>query len=59
MWWCLTILGLLAAGVCFVGVGVCLLRYNRVWIKRFIIGFIISFAFAFISVGMAGAGAGS
>lgn len=57
MWWFLTLLGFLAAGVSFVGVMVCMFKCNRPWIKRFIISFVISFALAFIAVGMAGSGA--
>lgn len=54
MWWIIALAGMLTAVVCFGGVLVCMLRFNRQWMKRFIIGFMISFAVAFVSVGLAG-----
>lgn len=54
MWWTVALLSILTAVVCFGGVLVCMLRFNRQWMKRFIVGFMVSFAVAFVSVGMAG-----
>jgi len=54
VWWNVALVGLLLAALSFMGVLVCMLRYNRTWMKRFIVGFLVSFAIAFISVGLAG-----
>lgn len=59
MWWFLALLAMLAAGVSFIGVAVSMFKQNRLWIKRFIISFIVCFLIAFISVGMAGVTPGS
>jgi Na+/phosphate symporter len=54
MWWIVTLLGMIASAACFIGVMVGMFRHDHRLIKRGIIGFILCFLVAFVSVGLAG-----
>ncbi|NLK52707.1 MAG: hypothetical protein GX295_09740 [Syntrophomonadaceae bacterium] len=52
MAWIIAFLGLVASGLFFAGAGICIFKYNKIWLKRCVAGFMCSFIIAFIAVGL-------